>query len=199
MARKDKATRQKEIIDEALKIIHKQGYKALTIKELSKKVRISEPAIYRHFRSKEDIILGILHRIEVFEETLRIQLLETDKNELPLNRFVKLHLQYFESNPEITSIIFSEDIFRESKRLSGKLLKIIGKRRKIVQKMITDCNINKGKNGLNPGNLSTIILGFIRLLVLEWRLSGFKYSLSQKGEEGLKTLTKLIYAYKIKK
>ncbi len=59
MARITTEERQKTIIDEALNIIHESGYEALSIRELATRVKISEPAIYRHFLNKEDIILGI--------------------------------------------------------------------------------------------------------------------------------------------
>jgi len=63
MSRLSTAQRQEMIIDEAIKIIHAEGYQSLSIRELAKHVKISEPAIYRHFLNKEDIILGILNRI----------------------------------------------------------------------------------------------------------------------------------------
>ena len=59
MARLSTEERQVLIIDEAIKIIHELGYQAFSIRELSNRVGISEPAIYRHFLNKEDIVLGI--------------------------------------------------------------------------------------------------------------------------------------------
>ena len=59
MARLKTEKRQNMIIDEAMKIIHSGGYGALSIRALAQNVKISEPAIYRHFLNKEDIVLGI--------------------------------------------------------------------------------------------------------------------------------------------
>jgi len=52
--------RQTEILLVALELIGKKGIQGLTIKNISKEIGISEPAIYRHFASKSDIILGVL-------------------------------------------------------------------------------------------------------------------------------------------
>ena len=52
--------RQEEITKEAIKLISEKGIQGLTIKNLSKRIGISEPAIYRHFEGKTDILLKLL-------------------------------------------------------------------------------------------------------------------------------------------
>ncbi|MBT3303065.1 MAG: TetR/AcrR family transcriptional regulator, partial [Bacteroidetes bacterium] len=52
--------RQKEIVEVALELITEKGIQGLTIKNLSKKIGISEPAIYRHFDNKIQILISIL-------------------------------------------------------------------------------------------------------------------------------------------
>ena len=54
--------RQEEITKEAIKLISEKGIQGLTIKNLSKRIGISEPAIYRHFEGKTDILLNLLLR-----------------------------------------------------------------------------------------------------------------------------------------
>ncbi|MBL6964026.1 MAG: helix-turn-helix transcriptional regulator, partial [Candidatus Marinimicrobia bacterium] len=50
--------RQDQIIQESIQLIAEKGIQGLTIKNISKAIGITEPAIYRHFDSKNDIILG---------------------------------------------------------------------------------------------------------------------------------------------
>ena len=52
--------RQKEIINAALKLISEGGIQALTMKNLAKMLEITEPALYRHFENKHDILLNVL-------------------------------------------------------------------------------------------------------------------------------------------
>ena len=54
-----KTERQQEIINVALKLINEKGIQGLTMKNLSKEIGISEPAIYRHFENKIEILLAI--------------------------------------------------------------------------------------------------------------------------------------------
>ncbi len=53
--------RQKEIVEAALELITTKGIQGVTIKNLAKKIGITEPAIYRHFKSKTEILLSILN------------------------------------------------------------------------------------------------------------------------------------------
>jgi AcrR family transcriptional regulator len=52
--------RQMEIINAAIDLIADKGIQQMTIKNLSAKIGFTEGAIYRHFDSKIEILLGIL-------------------------------------------------------------------------------------------------------------------------------------------
>ncbi len=52
--------RQIEIIEAATKRIDEHGIQDLTIKTLAADLNLSEAALYRHFKSKNEILLGLL-------------------------------------------------------------------------------------------------------------------------------------------
>ena len=56
--------RQEQIIKASIDLIDNNGIQGFTIKNLSKAIGISEPAIYRHFESKFEILATIL---EIFK------------------------------------------------------------------------------------------------------------------------------------
>lgn len=53
--------RQIEIMEAATVRIDAYGIQNLTIKTLAADIGLSEPALYRHFKSKNDILLGLLN------------------------------------------------------------------------------------------------------------------------------------------
>ena len=61
--------RQFEIIIAAGKILTQSGVGGLTIKNLAKEMQFSESAIYRHFSSKEEIIIAMLNFLAENMET----------------------------------------------------------------------------------------------------------------------------------
>jgi len=59
-----RGNRKEQIIDEALKLFGRNGYDSVTIKQLAEACGITEPALYRHFDSKEDIYGAVLDSLK---------------------------------------------------------------------------------------------------------------------------------------
>ncbi len=55
--------RQNELLEHALALVRDGGFSALTTKRLAERVGFTEAAIYRHFPSKQALILGLMDRI----------------------------------------------------------------------------------------------------------------------------------------
>jgi len=183
--------RKAQIINEAVKIIHKYGYEHLTIKKISDKVNISEAALYRHFNGKEDIILGVLDSMKDFDNKLHT-LIQRQKNKKEMiKELINFHFEYFQNNPSMTSIVFSEDIFRNGKSTRNKLIEVISKRRKIICDALSSKKQNGDFKNISTCELADIILGFIRFTVLQWRLADFKYSLLDSAIKNTKIYLKL--------
>src|SRR3989304_7057459 len=130
------------IVNEAIKIIHADGYQSFSIRELAKQVKISEPAIYCNFLNKEDIILGILNRMLDFDHLLEKELLTKKSTQNKVRQFIQFHFDYLEKNHEMTSILFSEDIFDHSDVLRNRFLFIIKKRRNKLNSILQKAKTN---------------------------------------------------------
>lgn len=193
MARLSTEERQKHIIDEAINIIHENGYQSLSIRELSDRVGISEPAIYRHFLNKEDIILGILSRFAEFDNQLLVRIKEFEKPTEKINHFINFHFIFLEKYPEFTSVLFSEDIFSKSPLLKEKMMMVIEKRKRLLKEILEDGKAKGKVTDIDTNELLTLILGFIRLIVMEWRLSSFSFSLRERGKKAAQVIEKLIF------
>jgi len=100
MGGKRSATREK-ILEAALKLFSKKGFRETTIKDISKEVGITEGAIYRHFSTKEEIINSLLNEIT---QELRQKLLESiqkeETDEERLKAIIDTLLEYANAKPE---------------------------------------------------------------------------------------------------
>jgi AcrR family transcriptional regulator len=193
MSRLSTEQRQEMIIDEAIKIIHKSGYQSLSIREIAKQVKISEPAIYRHFLNKEDIILGILNRMLDFDHLLEKDIIKQKTTQDKINHFILFHFDFLEKKKEMTSVLFAEDMFDQSEILRQRLMFIIKKRKNLLNTILQESRTNGKIAEIDNKDLVTLILGLIRMIVLEWRLSNFTFSLSERGKSIITTLDKLIF------
>lgn len=187
--------RQIEIMEAATNRISKYGIQNLTIKTLAEDIGLSEPALYRHFKSKNEILLSLLEYFKVGINQ-RIQSLTFQPSDTESDRLKAVfnsHFQSFTDKPAVISVIFAESIFHYDEGLSIKVSEIM----KLMQDYVKE-NIRKGQeNGryskLVPAStLTTIIIGGMRMTVLKWKLSGYKSNLLKNGNLVLESTLKMI-------
>ena len=119
-------SRQRQIIDISIKIISERGIQDLTMKNLSNELGISEPAIYRHFESKQKILIAVLesfkHQNKLINENPPH---EGETAFQHLTRSIEMIMNKFNKNPAMSAVIFSEEIFRHDPRLSERVSRIM--------------------------------------------------------------------------
>jgi len=176
-------TRQSEILKEAIKLIAEKGIQGLTIKNLAKSINVTEPAIYRHFENKQQILVGILSYYSENKENY----LTTIGND-SINPIIKLksifesRFKYFSKNPAIASVIFSEELFRNDRLLSDRVFEIMNSSQKIMLEIIKKGqNLNTIIDSVPAEQLAFIITGALRLIVTKWRLSNYSFNLEDEG------------------
>ena len=94
----------------------------------------------------------------------------------------------------MTSVIFAEEIFTQSDILKEKLMKILKHRKKLIVDIIESAKSENKIKEVDAVELSKIIIGTIRMSVLEWKLSNFSYSLIESGNNIIKTFENLRFA-----
>jgi TetR/AcrR family fatty acid metabolism transcriptional regulator len=187
--------RQIEIMEAATSRIDQFGIQELTIKNLAADIGLSEAALYRHFKSKNDIMLGLLTYFifEMKERIATIISIEDSKPSEQLKEIFASQLKTFLMKPAIVSVIFSEGIFQFNKELSEKVSSMM----ELMQTYI-DAIIKKGQDEgtyrelIGSSTISTIIMGSMRMTVLKWKLSGHKSNLIKDGNTVLNGLLKMI-------
>lgn len=106
--RESTENRQRQIADAALKIIAQHGLSRFTTAAIAHEVGITEGAIFRHFPSKEAIVLAAIDRVEeLFEEDA-----PSDEGEPleRLRRFVEHRVRVVHENGGIPRLVFSDDL-----------------------------------------------------------------------------------------
>ena len=195
MKNKDFTERQIEIMEAATLRIDKFGIQELTIKNLASDLSLSEAALYRHFKSKNEILLGLLTYF-ILEMNERLAVIIEDKELQPSELLKKVfvsQLNTFVQKPAIVSVIFSEGIFQFNKELSDKVSTMMALMQKNINALIT-----RGQNEgvyaklLGPETITTIIMGSMRMVVLKWKLSGNKSNLVNDGKNVLNGLLKML-------
>ena len=120
------SSRQKQIINVSINIISKRGLRELTMKNLSREIGISEPAIYRHYDSKQKILIAVLesfkHQNKLIDNNSTI---EGENSFEFLKRTITMIINRLNNNPAMSAVIFSEETFQNESELSGMVISIM--------------------------------------------------------------------------
>jgi AcrR family transcriptional regulator len=188
------SSRQIQIIDASIRIISDGGIQDLTMKNLSGALGISEPAIYRHFRSKQEILMTML---ESFKHRNRL----IDKNAVAEGQSGLQHIREIVmgvfrklmETPAVSAVIFSEEIFQNESELAEMILEIQDANLREFTGQIREGQMDGSiRKDIEAGELTIIIMGSIRHLVTNWRMSGFSFNLIDSGEKLLGSLEILV-------
>lgn len=189
-----KTERQKEIIAVALNLISEKGIQGLTIKNISKEIGISEPAIYRHFESKIDILIAILEFFKKNTEQIFKAELGNEANAIQkLEHLFLNHFATFTITPSMVSVVFSEEIFRNEPLLIKKISEVIATNEKILTSIISEGQKNNIiRSDIEAKNLSIVIMGSLRLFVKRWQFSNYSFDLMEEGKKFFNSISLLI-------
>ena len=186
--------RQLEIIEAAGRILTSSGVKGLTIKNLAKEMKFTESAIYRHFHSKEDIIVAMLNYLaESMDDRLAKAVQPDDTPEDKLRSLFRNRSQFFKKHPHFIAVVFSDGLMEESGRINEAIFKLMNVMKKHLLPIIIEGQ-QEGRfiNLVSAEELMHIIMGTFRLQKLKWRIAGRKFDLIKDGEKKIKSLLVLI-------
>ena len=194
MTTKTMTSRQLEIIEAAGKILSTAGVSGLTIKNLSKEMKFSESALYRHFKSKEEIVVALL---EYLAENMEMRYGAATSDELsPEENFSAMFMsqfRYLSAHPYFVTSIFSDGLMAEGGKINDAILKIMTVKMKYLMPIILSGQ-QKGvfTNELTADEIGNVVMGTMRLQMFKWRVANFEFDIIRKGENTIAALLTLI-------
>ena len=189
----DITPRQLEIIEAAGKILTASGVSGLTIKNLAKEMQFSESAIYRHFKSKEEIIIAMLNYLA---DNIDKRLSNLDNSLTPDEKFKALfadQFRFFKLNPHFVVAVFSDGLMEQSQVINEALLKLMNVKIKQLMPIIMEGQ-QKGifTNAITTDELMHIIMGTFKLQMFKWRIANFEFDIKRSGDNMVQSILTLI-------
>lgn len=186
--------RQLEIIEAAGKILTTSGVSGLTIKNLAKEMKFSESAIYRHFTSKEEIIIALLDYLAQNMDKRYTNAISAKQT--PEEKFTTLfqnQFLLFKKNPHFVVAVFSDGLLEESQRINETILKIMAIKMKHLMPIIIEGQQKKVfTNSITSEELIHIVMGTFRLQMFKWRIANFQFDIERNGHNMIQALLTLI-------
>ncbi|HCS20898.1 MAG TPA: TetR/AcrR family transcriptional regulator [Bacteroidetes bacterium] len=186
--------RQLEIIEAAGRILTSSGVSGLTIKNLAKEMNFSESAIYRHFTSKEEIIIAMLdHLAKNMDERFTKAVASEQSSIEKFTNLFQSQFSFFAANPHFVVAVFSDGLMEESQRINEAILKIMVVKMKHLSPVVIEGQ-EKGVfiSTISSDELIHIVMGTMRLQMFKWRMANFQFDLQSKGDKIINALLSII-------
>jgi AcrR family transcriptional regulator len=182
MVQKHRSTevRKKQITDAARKLIIKKGSEHVTVRNIAKEVKFSEAAIYRHFKSKRDILFLLASQIT---DNLLQDIDHAEPgtvNSLDrINAVLKTHLSTIEQRRGISFLVLAEIISLGDKKLNKQLYNNLQKYVSGLKRLLAEgASAGQVRADLDLDAASLLLFGMIQGLVNMWALSNYDFDLT---------------------
>lgn len=185
--------RQLDIIHSAISLLNSGGLAEVTMKNLAASLRVSEPAIYRHFASKADILAGILDHFSA-ESGAVLEGLGVNLGPLEaVESFFLGRCSFFAASPQFVTLMFASDVFGPDPALSGRIDRIIHSHGSSLAGFVARGQAEGVIRDDIPAHHATMmIMGLMRLTLARWKMSGMTFDLEAEGRELWNSAKKLI-------
>lgn len=186
--------RKKEVVAATFQLIAQLGMQDLTVKKIAQAVGVSEPAIYRHFGSKAEILSAVVDEMVSARHAsfTKTKAMEKDAQAMLSFFFIEQALR-FESFPSLTIILFPEDLFKNDQELQERVTGMMDETRAFIRDVL-GIGMAQGslRSDLDPEDVAFMLVGGFRLLVSSWRLASRPFSLPERTRQFLESALPLI-------
>lgn len=182
--------RQIQIIHAAVELIAAGGMSALTMNQIASKINVTEPALYRHFKSKKEILLGV---IKLLRHSRQISATNEKSGWDLVESSMQNRIASFIEMPGLAAIIFSEEIFSGDNDLS---LQIKAMMKETQERFIRVMQLAQQEGTIRPDleaeQIALMVIGSFRFLVTQWHLFENNFDLAKRASALFTDLRKLL-------
>jgi AcrR family transcriptional regulator len=181
--RKPIKERKEEIFWIIVDIISEHGFMCVSTVEIAKRLGVSQPAIYKYFPNKEELIVYFLDNLKEILSGIVANAKKGKTTEEKISLLYQNHLELIERTKILPRVVFSDEIYLDGSKKRKKLKEVITSYKNKIKKIVED-GIKKGEiRDVDPDLVVKIFIGSILSTSLEWMLNGMNYSLvSQKDK-----------------
>lgn len=185
--------RKESVILTAIEIIDELGIQGLSTREIAKRQGISEGTLFRHFKSKNEIVMAVLDYFSKYDADIFDSVkLKGLKSKEAIIFLIDSHVSYYENYPAITAVTQLYGVLSAEPDFADKIKSIFFGRKNFLRKIIEGGQrTGEIKSNIESDILAHIIDGTFRSICLTWRLNGRTFSLRDKM---LSALTLLLEA-----
>lgn len=173
--------RKEKILISAMQLLGEQGIAGITMKKIADKENISEPALYKQFKNKGQILLSMIKEYEVYDQ----QIQKTVSQSHLIGReailfYVERYAELYENYYQLTTLTMSMDLYFYNSE-TRVIMEQIRQNRYDFLRMLVDNYISsdQNKSSWESEILVSSLVGVVFNEIKDWRFAGRTYSLKE--------------------
>lgn len=177
--------RQLEIIEASGRLLANKGISGLTVKTLAAEMGFVESALYRHFKSKDDILVLMLEYLyQNIQQRFEPILTQEVDAKAKLIAIFDSQFRYFKENQHFVIVILSDGLIDESEGIRNQIIKMFLYKIQVINELVNQCLSNGKMNPiLTQESLIHFLMGGFRLTMFKWKALKFSFDLVKEGNQ----------------
>ena len=179
--RKSAEIRKLEILRATLRLTGQVGPEGVTTATVARQVGLTQPAVFRHFPTKQDLWAAV---IEYIGKTMNAGWGESTPcaGADRLRSLAATQLRLVQSTPAIPAILFSRELHSRNAALRKALFGLMKRFHGLVARSIAEArDAGEFRDDLEPDDAAFLVIGLIQGLAIRWSLSGRSFGLAEEG------------------
>ena len=181
--RKSGDTSKAEIVAAMLRLADELGPDRLTTDAVAKAVGLTQPGIFRHFPTKQDLWLAVAAHIaqtltEAWDAVLTAELAPQDR----LAALISVQLRQISANPAIPAILHSRELHSENAALRAQFLALMTQFQSLLRAAIDEGRAaGEFRADLEAQDAVILLISLVQGLAIRWSLGQRAFSLEAEG------------------
>ncbi len=161
--------RRKQIVEAALELLATTPFDRITTRSVARTVGISQPALFRHFRTREQILEAVIsHAREQLEELATSILADQTSPSKALQRLADGLVEQIQSNPGLPRLLFHDLASDPQDRLHPQLLHLIAMQKALVSELTRQAQASgEIPRSVEPKRAADFFMALIQGLLLQ--------------------------------
>jgi AcrR family transcriptional regulator len=174
--------RRDSIILTAIDIINELGIHELSTREIARRQGVSDASLYRHFSSKQDILLEVLDYYSAFDTRIIKSVEENSINAKEgILQFFRSYAEYYENYPAITAIGLVHSVLLYEEATAIKFEQILKTRSDFIERLIREGQAEGSiSREVDHSSVCEVLLGTFNEITLRWRIEKHSFSLKDR-------------------
>lgn len=182
--------RRDRIILTTIQALDELGIQGISTREIARREGISEGAIFKHFRSKTELLLALLEYDSQYDQDIANSAkLKYGSPSEAIIFTVRSYAEYYENYPPVTAITQHYMVFAADAQLEKKVKEIFFSRLNHFHHMINEAkNMGELKENTDCEVVGDFIWTYCRDICVKWRFENFGFPLKETMVAAVKML-----------